>query len=190
MMSSMFKTCSKLIELDSMQNISVNLDLSSTLLDATSLLDVIDNLVSLKVVVDEVNCTLIESGGTDMETGEIKSGTSCVSDETFYEVYAGKTYEINTNGSWLFVSYYYADKTFRGSLYRGADNTNDSCIVTPSENGYIRVSAVKAPNANTTITIKECILNNPQTLTLGSTLLAKLTEEQIAIAVNKGWNIS
>jgi hypothetical protein len=188
-MNGMFFSCNKLRELDSMQNIPVALDLSTTILDVTSLLDVIDNLASLKVVVNEVNCTLIESGGTDMETGAIKNGTSCVSDETFYEVYAGKTYEINTNGSWLFVSYYYTNKTFRGSLYRGTDNTNDSCIVAPSENGYIRVSAVKAPNANTTITIKECILN-PKTLTLGSTLLAKLTEDQIAIAVNKGWTVS
>ena len=28
-----------------------------------------------------------------------------------------------------------------------------------------------------------------KTLTLGTTLLAKLTEEQIAIAVNKGWTV-
>ena len=28
-----------------------------------------------------------------------------------------------------------------------------------------------------------------KTLTLGSTLLAKLTEEQIAVAVNKGWTV-
>ena len=46
-MSSMFKTCSGLIELDSMQNISTNLDLSTTKLDATSLLDVIDNLLTV-----------------------------------------------------------------------------------------------------------------------------------------------
>ena len=58
-----------------------------------------------------------------------------------------------------------------GLFIGGADNTNDSCIVTPSENGYIRVSAFKAPNANTTITIKECILN-PKTLTLGFNIIS------------------
>ena len=78
-MSNMFNGCSQLTSLDSMQNVSVNLDLSSTILDTTSLLDVIDNLATITTT---------------------------------------------------------------------------------------------------------------QTLTLGSTLLAKLTEEQIAIATNKGWNIS
>jgi hypothetical protein len=29
-----------------------------------------------------------------------------------------------------------------------------------------------------------------QTLTLGTTLLAKLTEEQIAVATNKGWSVA
>ena len=43
-MSDMFSGCSGLTSLDSMQNISVALSLSSTLLDETSLLDVIDNL--------------------------------------------------------------------------------------------------------------------------------------------------
>ena len=31
---------------------------------------------------------------------------------------------------------------------------------------------------------------NPQSLVLGSTNLAKLTAEEIAIATNKGWNVS
>ena len=75
----MFYDCNSLIELDSMQNIPVALDLSSTTLDTTSLLDVIDNL---------------------------------------------------------------------------------STVTTT------------------------------QTLTLGATLLAKLTEEQIAVAVNKGWSVA
>ena len=78
-MSSMFKGCSGLTLLDSMQNISLSLDLFATILDATSLLDVIDNLATV---------------------------------------------------------------------------------------------------------------STKQTLTLGSTLLAKLTEDQIAIAVNKGWTVS
>jgi len=78
-MRSMFYDCNSLIELDSMQNIPVALDLSSTTLDTTSLLDVIDNL---------------------------------------------------------------------------------STVTTT------------------------------QTLTLGATLLAKLTEEQIAVAVNKGWSVA
>ena len=47
-MSYMFSKCSSLIELDSMQNISTNLDLSYTILDTTSLLDVIDNLVTFQ----------------------------------------------------------------------------------------------------------------------------------------------
>lgn len=46
-MGEMFYGCSKLIGLDSMQNILVNLDLSSTILDTTSLLDVIDNLATV-----------------------------------------------------------------------------------------------------------------------------------------------
>ena len=46
-MSNMFKNCSSLTNLDSMQNISVSLDLSATILDVTSLLDVIDNLTTV-----------------------------------------------------------------------------------------------------------------------------------------------
>ena len=46
-MGGMFIDCSALIELDSMQNISTGLDLSSTILDATSLLDVINNLATI-----------------------------------------------------------------------------------------------------------------------------------------------
>jgi hypothetical protein len=75
----MFYNCKSLTSLDSMQNISVDLSLSPTILDITSLLDVIDNLATV---------------------------------------------------------------------------------------------------------------STSKTLTLGSTLLAKLTEDQIAIAVNKGWTVS
>ena len=46
-MSSMFKGCSGLTLLDSMKNISLSLDLFATILDATSLLDVIDNLATV-----------------------------------------------------------------------------------------------------------------------------------------------
>ena len=46
-MGSMFRGCSKLTSLDSMQNISVALILSYTILDATSLLDVINNLATV-----------------------------------------------------------------------------------------------------------------------------------------------
>ena len=46
-MSGMFYNCNSLTELDSMQNIPVTLDLSSTILDTTSLLDVINNLVTI-----------------------------------------------------------------------------------------------------------------------------------------------
>ena len=46
-MNSMFYGCNKLTSLDSMQNISVSLSLSSTILDITSLLDVIDNLITV-----------------------------------------------------------------------------------------------------------------------------------------------
>ena len=46
-MSYMFYNCKALTSLDSMQNIPVNLDLSYTILDITSLLDVIDNLLTV-----------------------------------------------------------------------------------------------------------------------------------------------
>ena len=46
-MSSMFKGCSGLTLLDSMKNISLSLDLFATILDVTSLLDVIDNLATV-----------------------------------------------------------------------------------------------------------------------------------------------
>ena len=46
-MASMFLGCSNLTSLDSMQNIPVTLDLSPTILDATSLLDVINNLATV-----------------------------------------------------------------------------------------------------------------------------------------------
>ena len=45
-----------------------------------------------------------------------------------------------------------------------------------------QTSLVDVINNLTTVT-------TTQTLTLGGTLLAKLTEEQIAIAVNKGWTV-
>ena len=46
-MFDMFYNCSSLIELDSMQNISTELKLSPTILDVTSLLDVINNLATV-----------------------------------------------------------------------------------------------------------------------------------------------
>ena len=46
-MGNMFRGCTNLTSLDSMQNISIRLDLSATILDTTSLLDVINNLVTI-----------------------------------------------------------------------------------------------------------------------------------------------
>ena len=46
-MSNMFYSCTNLTSLDSMQNILAVLDLSTTTLDTTSLLDVIDNLATV-----------------------------------------------------------------------------------------------------------------------------------------------
>ena len=46
-MADIFTSCNKLTELDSMQNISTSFSLSSTILDATSLLDVINNLATI-----------------------------------------------------------------------------------------------------------------------------------------------
>jgi hypothetical protein len=43
----MFQDCTKLTSLDSMQNIPVSLSLSSTNLNQTSLVDVIDNLTTV-----------------------------------------------------------------------------------------------------------------------------------------------
>ena len=46
-MGNMFQNCNNLTSLDSMMNISTSLDLSYTILDTSSLLDVIDNLTTL-----------------------------------------------------------------------------------------------------------------------------------------------
>ena len=81
----------------------------------------------------------------------------------------------------------------------GFENLGEAYLTTRAENyNYYTLDLSKCPNLTHESLMN--VINNlydiatkgckPQTLTLGSTNLAKLTSDEIAIATNKGWNVS
>ena len=81
----------------------------------------------------------------------------------------------------------------------GFENLGEAYLTSRAENyNYYTLDLSKCPNLTHESLMN--VINNlydiatkgckPQTLTLGSTNLAKLTSDEIAIATNKGWNVS
>lgn len=85
---------------------------------------------------------------------------------------------------------------FTGYFFGGIGSQENTSFVNFTCNGELdndlNISLYPNLSTDSILNIINCLqtLTTSQTLTLGATNLAKLTEEQIAVAVNKGWTVS
>ena len=93
---------------------------------------------------DEVGVTrevpFVVSGGFNLATGEIKSGSGAMSTEEYTSVQEGESYSIDNDGTWCVVCGYDSEKKFVKNLRDGSvTNLPNSIVITiPDGIAYIR----------------------------------------------------